>query len=406
MASTVPPQLQTVADRAAAAALLHAKRLEELRCVVDTSESCKALVNSPIFHGVTDIVKEGELVILYAGYDSIFPVMLKSKGYHNCKYGHFAHSEIIGKRYGSRIESKKGATCGRVYVLRVTPRLWAKAMTLRTQIIQPSDQAVIISMLCLRPGCVVVESGTGSGALTISLAQAVAPHGQVFTFEFNRDRVEKILQDMKTLGIENLVTASHGDACAIDGFSVVSTGTADAVMLDVPNPWLAIDNAYRCLKEDGRICTYSPCIEQVQKNCKALKEKRFHSIKTIEVRLRNYSVKQDTIAIPDFEPLRKKADAKIVNSNNNTEGDSTNLKSQSGESNNAVTEKNKLNNIDGDKKNTGQNGQNKRIKFSKKRKRHSSNYSTSTKSMIRARPFSNTRGHTAFLTFAIKMPFR
>ena len=67
---------------------------------------------------------------------------------------------------------------------------------------------------------------------------------------------------------------------------------------------------------------------------------------------------------------------------------------------------NKLNNIDGDKKNTGQNGQNKRIKFSKKRKRHSSNYSTSTKSMIRARPFSNTRGHTAFLTFAIKIPLR
>ena len=54
---------------------------------------------------------------------------------------------------------------------------------------------------------------TGSGALTISLAQAAAPHGQVFTFEFNKDRVEKILQDMKTLGIENLVTASHGDAC-------------------------------------------------------------------------------------------------------------------------------------------------------------------------------------------------
>ena len=60
-------------------------------------------------------------------------------------------------------------------------------MTLRTQIIQPSDQAVIISMLCLRPGCVVVESGTGSGALTISLAQAVA-HGQVFTFDLTGSR--------------------------------------------------------------------------------------------------------------------------------------------------------------------------------------------------------------------------
>ena len=403
MASSLTPQLQADTDRAAASALLQAKRLEELRSVIDTNESCKALVNSPIFHGVSSIVKEGELVILYAGYDSIFPVVLESKGYHNCKYGHFAHSEIIGKRYGSRIESKKGATHGRVYVLRVTPRLWAKAMTLRTQIIQPSDQAVIISMLCLRPGSVVVESGTGSGALTISLAQAVSPHGQVFTFEFNRDRVGKILQDMKTLGIENLVTASHGDACAMDGFSIVSAGTADAVMLDVPNPWLAIDNAYRCLKEDGRICTYSPCIEQVQKNCKALKEKRFHSIKTIEVRLRNYSVKQDTIAIPDFEPLREKVDVKIANS---TEGDSTKPEPQSVESKDIVNDKIAIDHIDEVKKTTGQRVQNKRVKFSKKRKRHSSSYSTSTKSMIRARPFSNTRGHTAFLTFAIKMPLR
>ena len=163
-------------------------------------------------------------------------------------------------------------------------------------------------MLCIRPGSIVVESGTGSGALTISLAQTVAPRGQVYTFEFNEDRVEKIHQDMKLLGIQTLVTAIHGDACAKNGFSIVKTGTADAVMLDVPNPWLAIDNAKRCLKVDGRVCTYSPCIEQVQKNCLALKQKGFHSIKTLEVRLRNYSVKEDTIVVPDFEPLRVKYD--------------------------------------------------------------------------------------------------
>ena len=100
---------------------------------------------------------------------------------------------------------------------------------LRTQIIQPSDQAVIISMLCIRSGSIVVESGTGSGALTISLAQTVAPHGQVYTFEFNEDRVDKIHQDMKLLGVQTLVTATHGDACAENGFSIVKTGTADAV---------------------------------------------------------------------------------------------------------------------------------------------------------------------------------
>ncbi len=379
--------------------------------------ACNKLLKSSLFHGVSDVVAEGELVLLYAGYDGIFPITLKRNKYHNCKYGHFAHNDIIGKIYGSRIESKKGNVSGRVYVLKVTPNLWAKAVTLRTQIIQPSDQAVIISMLCIRSGSIVVESGTGSGAFTISLAQTVAPHGQVYTFEFNKDRVNKIYQDMKLLGIESVVTATHGDACAEKGFSIVETGSADAVMLDVPNPWLAINNAKRCLKIDGRVCTYSPCIEQVQKNCIALKEKGFHSIKTIEVRLRNYSVKEDNIVVPDFEPLRVKYDPnkrqKLLNGDqvdkktDDEEGDINNSSSSKMNNSNSSNDVNKSNIINGDiNDNTSQqhNKVNKHIKFSKKRKRHASSHSSGTKTIIRARPFSNTRGHTAFLTFAIKMP--
>ena len=61
-------------------------------------------------------------------------------------------------------------------------------LTHRTQILYLADIALICTFLELKPGSVVLESGTGSGSLTHALARAVAPTGHVHTFEFHQDR--------------------------------------------------------------------------------------------------------------------------------------------------------------------------------------------------------------------------
>jgi tRNA (adenine57-N1/adenine58-N1)-methyltransferase catalytic subunit len=163
----------------------------------------------------------------------------------------------------------------------------------RTQIVNEMDASIITLNLDVFPGCVVVESGTGSGCMTLSLARAVAPSGHVYTFEYNPTRAETAREEFKRLGVEHLVTVTCRDVCGKyagdeGGFSGVGDLAANAVFLDLPEPWLAIDHVLRVLKPGGSLCTYSPCVEQVMKTCERLRESGFHSLRTLEVRQRPF----------------------------------------------------------------------------------------------------------------------
>lgn len=61
----------------------------------------------------------------------------------------------------------------------------------RTQILYLADISMVCTMLELRPGSVVLESGTGSGSLSHSLARAVAPSGRLHSFEFHEHRAKQ-----------------------------------------------------------------------------------------------------------------------------------------------------------------------------------------------------------------------
>lgn len=73
-------------------------------------------------------------------------------------------------------------------------------------------------------------------------------------------------------GVSSLVTVGVRDIQG-EGFPDEFSGKADAVFLDLPQPWLAIPSAGKMLKPDGVICSFSPCIEQVQRSCETLKLK-------------------------------------------------------------------------------------------------------------------------------------
>ncbi len=99
--------------------------------------------------------------------------------------------------FGSKINSK--VCIGWLYALKPTPELWTLAVHTRTQIVDEVDAAMVTSRLGIRPGHVVVESGTGSGCMSLSFARAIYPHGHLNTFEYNPVRAKEASEEFVRL---------------------------------------------------------------------------------------------------------------------------------------------------------------------------------------------------------------
>ncbi|KAI3409193.1 tRNA (adenine(58)-N(1))-methyltransferase [Psidium guajava] len=233
------------------------------------------------------LIADGDLVIVYERHDTMKAVNVCKGSVFQNRFGVFKHSDWIGKPFGSKVYSNKS---GYVYLLAPSPELWTLVLSHRTQILYIADISFVIMYLEIVPGCLVLESGTGSGSLTTSLARAVAPTGHVYTFDFHEQRASSAREDFERTGVSSVVTVGVRDVQG-KGFPDELCGMADAVFLDLPQPWLVVVSAAKMLKPDATLCSFSPCIEQVQRSCEALRT-NFTDIRTFEVLLRTYDVRE------------------------------------------------------------------------------------------------------------------
>jgi tRNA (adenine57-N1/adenine58-N1)-methyltransferase len=271
------------------------------------------------------VAKAGDLLVLWSGHSDVTQVLLQPGGRTHIRFGNFLHDSLIGQPYGSRIypdhraggKRKASGPCrSNTFMLTPTPELWSRALNHRTAILYPSDCGMIVYHLNLKPGSWVAESGTGSGSLSTAIARVIAPTGHLHTFEFNQGRAESARVDFKKLGTDKCITVHHRDVCkegfAVDGVVGSSSGGGDggddgsggggrlydAVFLDLPSPWVAIHKAHTVLRTGGRVCSFSPCIEQVQRACIALRQLGFTDIRTYECLLREIQVQVDKAMLP------------------------------------------------------------------------------------------------------------
>lgn len=228
----------------------------------------------------------------------------------NTRFGDFPHTSILGQPYGAQVRAtnlghsnrkrkRRGAepgveptttpaaddhnASGFLHILAPTAELWTASLPHRTQVVYTPDSAFVLHKLGVRPGSVLIEAGAGSGSFThaaVRAAYAGYPdaregpagpgdvraeasrveregikalrRGRVWSFEFHRERVGKLREEIGAHGLDGLVEVVHRDVCK-DGFLVgkraqeeddneedqggLESPGATAVFLDLPAPW-------------------------------------------------------------------------------------------------------------------------------------------------------------------------
>lgn len=227
---------------------------------------------------MTDVISEGSLVLLYFDQRRTYLVVAeKGKTFHTHK-GYIQFDALIGKQYGTRVASNLGNEFVALKPL-LTDFIF-KAQR-RTQISYPKDVALIVMFSGIGPGSIVVEAGTGAGALTTALAHYVKPNGCVHSYEVRSEFTETAKKNLVRAGLLENVELKNKDITQ----GIVETDV-DAVVLDLATPWLVVAHAYSALKGGGTIVSFSPTIDQVVKTVEALRENSFVDVQTIECIMR------------------------------------------------------------------------------------------------------------------------
>lgn len=190
------------------------------------------------------------------------------------------HDDLIGRPWGSQVFSHIGRP---FFLLQPSLSDLIRDLPRNTQIMYPKDIGFLLLNMDIGPGRLVIEAGTGSGALTIALAHAVSPNGRVVTYEIRPEAMELAKKNLGRLGLENQVTFRLQDIA--EGFQEQN---ADALFLDLPNPEDFIQQVRATLKIGGFFGSILPTVNQVERLIAALQKHHFAFIEVCEILLRYY----------------------------------------------------------------------------------------------------------------------
>ena len=259
-------------------------------------------------------INYGDLIIIYENGDNIkYFTLEKGKTFQN-KYGLFKHDDIYNKYFGSKIYNKNKDKY--ITILNFIPNIWERCINKMTQILYNPDISLIMLLLNITQKSVIYESGTGSGCLSTNLSSCLTEEkGHLYTFEFNKERADKLKNLFKILKLDNIITITHRDVVE-NGFILPkeslkepSHEKCDSIFIDLPSPWLVITHVTKVLKNGGYFVSFSPCIEQINETIKKLKENNFINIRMFECLYRTFAyARTQTIEIPILDEKRKFGD--------------------------------------------------------------------------------------------------
>jgi tRNA (adenine57-N1/adenine58-N1)-methyltransferase len=227
-------------------------------------------------------LRAGEMVMLLDSKGRRYLVTLEPGKEFHSHAGYIAHDDVIGAEEGSTLKSTRG---GEYVALRPTLSDFVLKMPRGAQVIYPKDLGPLLMLADISPGVRVLESGVGSGALSMAMLRAGA---QIIGYELREDFANRAQANVQRfLGDE---AASRYRVELRDCYEGIDETGLDRVVLDLPEPWRVVPHAVGALRPGGIIVGYSPSIVQVSQFREALDQHGFLLAETIEVLNRGWYV--------------------------------------------------------------------------------------------------------------------
>ena len=235
----------------------------------------------------TGALAEGEQVLLIDTKGRRYLVRLAERGEFHSHAGVLPHARVIGRAEGSRVATTRGQ---KFRVFRPTLSDFVLSMPRGAQVIYPKDLGPLLLLADLAPGLRVLESGVGSGALSMTMLRA----GAVITgYELRDDFAARAQHNVESfLGDEALGRYDVQIRNAYDG---IDERDLDRVVLDLPEPWNVVPHAAVALRPGGILVSYTPSIAQVMQLRSALDEGPWSEASTVEVLNRSWHVEGQAV---------------------------------------------------------------------------------------------------------------
>jgi tRNA (adenine57-N1/adenine58-N1)-methyltransferase catalytic subunit len=161
------------------------------------------------------------------------------------------------------------------------------------QVIYPKDLGPILMLADIFPGARVLESGVGSGALSMTLLRAGAVvTGYELRADFATGPDATSSRSSATPALERYHVEERDCYDGIDGDDF------DRVVLDLPEPWQVVPHAQEALRPGGILVAYTPSITQA-----SLRERLWPTVRSSSPRPSRCSSAAGTSRARRFVPI-------------------------------------------------------------------------------------------------------
>jgi tRNA (adenine57-N1/adenine58-N1)-methyltransferase catalytic subunit len=229
----------------------------------------------------------GDKVLLLDSKQRRYLITLAEAAEFHTHAGLIPHAEFVGRPEGITLKSTKGSA---YIALRPTLEDFVLEMPRGAQVIYPKDLAPICMLADIGPGVRVLESGVGSGALSMTMLRYGA---EIVGYELREDFLNRARANVKTFLGE--AALDRYELHLRDCYLGIDERDIDRVVLDLPEPWQVVPHAMEALRPGGILVAYTPSITQAAQTRDVMANKAWSGTRTLEVLHRGWHIEGQAV---------------------------------------------------------------------------------------------------------------